>query len=321
MPATFDDIQAFIDGAIEDFNKGIPGIQQDMLDNILQQLRRLDTTAKGDIKVTVANIKIINAIRQKLNRLIINDAYIDHVKAFVNTYSQVATLQNEYWKTVEKTFQPKPLLREIRQQAIATTVDSLTENGIGANIRDNITGILKSNITTGGSYKQLEGQLRESLTDTQSGDGLLTKYARQVTVDSIQQFNRTYTQTVASGLNYEWYRYAGTDIKTTRPFCFAMTDPAQRYFHISEVPALLRADDLFWTNPKTGERAKVPLYDKTGLPQGMYPGENHDNFFILLGGYNCGHQARPVSEERVPLDIRERVAATAPYKAWRKINV
>lgn len=301
--------------AIDKFNENIPKLQREMYNEIMGELKRLDLK-DGNIKVTVANLKVINSIKNKLTKLILNDDYIENVKEFVGSFNEVAKLQNEYWQSVEAKFKPGPLLREIRTQAISDTVKQLTESGIGANIGDAISDILRTNITSGGSYKQLNGQLLESLTDTQKSDGLLTKYSKQITNDSIQQYNRTYTQQVASGLGMEWYAYQGSDIRTTRPFCDAMTD--LRYFHVSEVPRLLRAEDLYYL--KDGKKTKVPIYEKTGLPHGLIEGTNAENFFIRAGGWNCGHAIRPVPERNVPLEVRDRVYNTPAYQRWKSNN-
>lgn len=309
----FSDILKEIDRSINLFNKRIPSTQKDMYNELVSELRRLDI--KGDtIKTTVANLKIIQSVKNKLTKIILNDDYLSDVKDFVKSFNTISSLQNEYWKGVESEFKPGPLLKQIRIQAIGDTVQQLTESGIGANISDRITDILRTNITSGGSYKALNAQLLESLTDTEKSDGLLTKYSKQITNDSIQQYNRTYTQQVASGLGFEWYAYQGSDIRATRPFCDALTD--LRYFHVSEVPRLLRAEDLYYI--KDGQKTKVPIYDRTGLPAGLIEGTNPENFFIRAGGYNCGHQIRPVPERNVPLDYRDRVYNTLAYQKWKE---
>lgn len=304
-----------IEQAITKFNKNIPSIQKDVLDNIIDELRRLDLK-DGRIKPTVQNLKVIASIKNKMQRLILTEDYVKEVKDFVKAFNEVTKLQNDYWKSVEKTFKPKPLLKEIKRQAIETTVQKLTEAGIGVNISDRLTDILRTNITAGGSYRSLESQLRESLTNTQKSDGSILKYTKQITTDSINQYNRQYTQVVSNDLGFEWYSYQGSDIATTRPFCDAMTD--FRYFHVTEIPRLLKAEDLYYT--KDGQRTKVPIYDKTGLPHGMIDGTNPENFFIRAGGFNCGHQIRPVSESLIPEDIKQKVFVTAVYKRWKAVK-
>lgn len=308
----FSDILKRIDEAVAKFQKVIPGIQKAIFADIQEELKRLDTT-NGKIKTTVSNIRVIVSIKNKLLRLILTPEYRKEVRDFATAFNDVTKLQNQYWQSVESTFNPRPLLREIKQQAILDTVQKLTASGIGSTIQEQITNILRTNITTGGSYSALNEQLREALINTKT-DGLLLKYTKQITTDSINQYSAQYTQTVSNDLGFEWFAYQGSDIKTTRPFCDAMTD--FRYFHITEIPDLLAAKDLYYI--KEGKKTKVPIYEKTELPHGMIPGTNPANFQINRGGYNCGHQIRPVSQALVPVDIRERVFATAGYKNFKK---
>lgn len=183
-----------------------------------------------------------------------------------------------------------------------------------------IADILRTNITTGGSYSALNDQLREALVNTKT-DGLLLKYTKQITTDSINQYSAQYTQTVSNDLGFEFFAYQGTDIMTSRPFCQAMVEH-NRYFHISQVPNLLKGLDaqgnkLEYKDNKTDETKKVELYARTGLPHGFIPGTNVANFFVNRAGFNCMHQTRPVSESLVPLNVREIIYATPQYKAWK----
>lgn len=307
----FSDILKQIDKAIAKFNKVIPKIQKEIFADIQEQLKRLDTT-NGKIKTTVANLKVVTSIKNKLLRLILTPEYKKEVKDFIKAFNEITTLQNQYWQSVEKEFKPRALLKEIKTQAIADTVKSLTASGIGSTIQEQISDILRTNITTGGSYADLNDQLRESLVNTKT-DGLLLKYTKQITTDAINQYSAQYTQAVSNDLGFEWFAYQGSDIKTTRPFCDAMTD--FRYFHITEIPDLLAAKDLYYM--KDGVKTKVPIYEKTKLPHGMIPGTNPANFQINRGGYNCGHQIRPVSAALVPADIKEKVFASPEYKTFK----
>lgn len=316
--ATFNDILKRIDQALTRFNKKIPASQRAMLDGIEEELRRLDLR-DGRIKPTIANLKAVGSVKNKLLRLVLNDEYISEVKEFAQAFRDVSVLQRKYWQTVEKNFKPRSILKEIRTQAISDTVSKLTESGIGSNISDNIAGILSSNVTTGGSYKDLLGQLRESLTDTQKSDGLLTRYAKTITTTALTQYSANYTQIVSSDLGYQFFAYQGSDIKTTRPFCDAMTD--LRYFHISQIPALLRADDLYYM--KDGKKTKVPLYERTGLPNGMIEGTNAANFMINRGGWNCQHSIRGVSAKLIQTQDPQRyndIINDPVYKRWVSVN-
>lgn len=311
-----DEILKKIGQAIRKFNRSIPTAQRSIYEAIIEEVNRLELTNDGKIRPTVKNLSILNSIRNKINRVVLTDEYKADVKEFVKSFNDITKLQNEYWRTVEATFKPKPLLKEIRKQAITDVVGKLTDAGIGANVSDRILDILRTNITTGGSYKSLTAQLRDGLLNTEQ-KGYLDRYAKQVTIDSLNQYSAQYSQIVSSDLGYVWFKYDNTDIDTTRPFCDAMTD--QPYFHISQVPGILKAKDLYYTD-KDGSIRKVELYSKTGLPHGMIPGTNAENFFVRRGGYNCGHQVRPVAERQVPGEVKDKVMATPEYQRWAAVN-
>ncbi len=297
----FNKIIREIKRSLSGFDKSIPALQSKLFKEVLNEIRRLDT--KGDkISVTVKNLSILTSIKNKLNRIILNREYVAEIKDFVKSFNNVYALQFEYWKSIEKTFKPRPLLKAIRNQAITDTFQSLTTQGISANVSDAIIGIMRTNITSGGSYADLAEQLRHSLTNTPESKGILDRYVKTVANDSIQQFNRQYTQIVSNDLGYTWYRYMNTDIETTRCFCDKMTD--KNYFHISEVPEMLKG-------------LGCDIYKKTGLPYGMIDGTNADNFFIRAGGWNCRHSIHPVAERQVPGNIRTEVLNSSAYKVWK----
>jgi hypothetical protein len=314
--AEFQDILEKINDSISNMNKRIPSIQKDIYDSLQEDLRKLELQ-NGQIKATVKNLSLINSIKNKLNRIILTPEYKAEVKDFARSFNEITSLQNEYWKGIDNLFKPKALLQAIKEQAIGHTVAKLTESGIGANIAEPIADILRTNITTGGSYKDLTKQLRENLLNTET-PGTMEKYVGQITTDAVNQYSNQYTQIVSNDLGYEWFKYDNTDILTTRPFCDAMTD--RPYFHISEVPALLRADGLTYLNKKTGKREPVSIYEKTGLPSGMIPGTDASNFFVRRGGYRCGHSIRPVNERQVPEADKDRVFVTPAYISWKNAN-
>lgn len=317
--ASFKDIITRIDDAVATFIEKVPTAQRDVLYAIDEELSRLELS-DGKIKPTVKNLKTITSIKNKMLRVVLTDEYKAQVKEFIQAFRDVTTLHNQYWRTVERTFKPSSLLKQIKTIAIDDTITKLTEAGLEVAVQP-INDMLTHNITQGGSMKELKQVLRDTLTNTRTGPGILERHINQVATDSINQYSRNYTQIVTSDLGLEWFGYRNTLIKTSRPFCIGMVE--RRYFHISEIPNLLKAIDLVYKNPKTGEYEPVPINKKTNLPDGMYSTTNVANFLTLLGGYNCGHQAGPVSELLVQTQDPEaynRVVNSSAYKAWKRVR-
>jgi hypothetical protein len=85
-------------------------------------------------------------------------------------------------------------------------------------------------------------------------------------------FNREYMQTITEDLGIGHYRYRGTKIAESRPFCVAR---AGKVYTKQEVEAWAA---LGW--------------------QGKMSGTNKTTIFSSCGGYNCRHLLQPISELR-----------------------
>lgn len=305
--ATRDDIivsiNDLLDGAVSAYSKNIPGIQRNILAEVEELVNSLDYD-RDRIKNTVANIRVIGKIQARLKKIIFNAGYKEDVQQFIKAFSEVTTLQNQYIRTVISDFKVSPYLREIRTQSIQSTIQSLTEAGMIANIIDPIQTVLRNNITTGGSRRQLIQQARDLIINNKAGKGILDRYTKQVATDAIHQYNRNYIQAATQGQTSGWYLYSGSLITTSRCFCIAMRE--KKYFHEIEIPAILRGDF-----PEFKEH-KCMIYDRTGLPEGMIAGTNTANFLVNLGGYYCAHRALPVPETTVPINIRNALYAKYP---------
>lgn len=296
-----------IDAAIVEFQKEIPGVQDRVFDELQDQVHLLKTK-NGRILSSVENLKIIGNIGNRLESIILDTDYIAAVEKFITAFEAVEVFQNEYFSSFSQKFKPGPVLRIVKDLTVEATVNSLTEAGIGAGIIEPIKDILRTNITTGGSIADLNNMLREAITRTGT-EGSLEKYSKQITTDAINQFSAQYNQTVAKDLGLEWFMYVGSNLETTRPWCEALT--AKKYVHVSELPRIIEG----WFGDQ-----RVPIYKKTGLPEGMIPGTNVNNVTIYRGGYNCGHQLLAVDEVAVPEDVKSALFKTPEYKAWKKTH-
>lgn len=289
-----DQVSALVEDSANKFNATLGPMDNRIYDSISELLKDLDT--KGDkIVASVKNLKLIGKIMSKLNKIVVDDEYKANVKEFVSTFNDIFKLQNQYFKLLESKFTVTPLLQAIREEAIDSTLQQLLEDNvnIGAgNVRD----VLRQNITSGGSYKDLMKTMAGVIKGDGDNGGVYTSRTKTATITTVSQYSRQYSHTVAEGLSFEWYQYAGSTMTTTRCFCQAMVK--KRYFHKSEIPDLLKG------NFEEYDKEGCDLNPKTGLPQGMIKGTNVSNFMTYAGGWNCQHSIFPVPASRVPADIR-----------------
>ena len=298
------EITDLMDQAIEEFNSGVEDSQSKLFSK-LEAILKSEIETKGSIiRPSVKNYKLIGKLRQEIINSILNKEYIDHLRKFTDAHDIIAGLIELYFGTMIENYSPR-MNDVIRKSLIETTINSLSEVGIGVNIADPIRDILTTNISTGGNYSDLMKQLRDSLLTNEFGDGALVKYTKQITTDAINQYSAQYMQSISNDLDLEWFQYVGSNIATTRAFCNHLTD--KRYVHISELPEILNG---------VIDGHKIPL-TKQGIPYGMIEGTNETNFKIYRGGYNCRHQLYPISEILVPSNIVQMVMDSSAYQIWK----
>jgi hypothetical protein len=280
-----------IDGAVTKFTDGLPDQEKEIYGNLLKLLKRLEVDRLGNIKNNLSNIRLLSDINKEVNAIVQSDAYSAKVAEFVNVYKDISKLQNQYLSTVFDKFKPTKVLREITKASIEITVDQMTENGVTNLLAGELKDILKQNITSGASYSDMASQIENAILGNDEIDGGMTRYAKQIAVDAVNQYNATYTKQVTSDFDAKWFRYTGSLMETSREFCRALKDKDGGYYHISEIPGFLEG---------TVGDEQVEISRSTGLPKGMNENTNVDNFSVLRGGWNCGHQIFPVSKASVP---------------------
>lgn len=292
-------IQQKMQDAIDAFNSSMPAAEKKMLQGILKIINKLNTS-NGQLLNSGENLKQVAALRTQLESAIINDGYLQEVKKFVEAFQQVADLQVKLYASIEKSNQAASgFQKEVIKQAQRNVIEALTGRGIQVHVIDSIQEMLRQNVTAGGSIDDLNYQVAEAMI---SGDedgqnfGKLAAYAKTTTIDAINTFNSEYNQALSADLGYEWYRYVGSLMETSREWCIEMVE--KEYVHISELPELLKGR----VNGK-----QVAIYPKYKLPVGMIEGTTVSNLISRRGGHRCGHQFYAIPAYLVPAEIRAKI--------------
>lgn len=294
MEQSIKEILITIDDAIASFQEAIPDIQKTVYEELQPLLKELKIK-DGKLLNNIDNLKLIGNLKNKLEKIFLSAAYKNNVQKFIDSFSAVSNLNNNYFSQFNKKYKPKNTLPIIKQLAVESTINSLIGQGMSSSLIEPINKILTQNITTGGSYANFQEVLRNHILTNETGEGNLQRYTKQITTDAINQYNAQYGETVAQDLQFNWGRYIGSNLTTTREFCTLLT--AKQWVHKSELPAIIKGNI-------DGEQCK--LSKTTDLPIGMIPDTNADNFKVRRGGYNCGHQFFWVPDSAVPEDVKNK---------------
>ena len=262
--------------------------QREMLAEVTALLGALDR--KGSlITVTKSNLIKAEEITDLLSQLFKGGEYFKAVETLADQFDQQALLSDEYFKIIDPDFTVPTIANEVFLTRKADAMQMLLGDGLGATVSANVSAPIKRElinaVTTGASYSDTLKSLRNIIEGTPDRDGLLTRYSRLIVSDTFAMTDRSYTQTIADEVGYDWFLYAGGLMKTTRQFC---RDRNARYYHRNEVAE--------W--PQTAGEWNGKMY-----------GTNESTIFVTAGGYNCQHSIMPVSVFAVPkADINRNIA-------------
>jgi hypothetical protein len=282
-----------IHDAAERFGKQLPTIEKKLLDEVLNLTKDLEVK-NGRIITNTANLKLINRIKNKLNRAILNKGYLKEVGGLTNAIGKIKDFQDNYYTNFGQNANNK-LFDTLKQQAVDNVVEGLAGQGLARNVSNSIANILRQSIISGANLSEMTQQLTTDL--AADGGGRLSRYAKTYATDAIGQFAGEYNKAIADDLGLDWFMYVGSNLTTTREFCEHLRK--KKYIHKSELPDILKGKI---------DGHQCEIYQKTGLPKGMIEGTNVDNFIIRRGGYNCGHEMVPVAREAVPPQYQIKIA-------------
>lgn len=290
-----DKLIKLIEDATQRFNQAIPGIEREALNRILVLTKEIDVK-NGQLINSTGNLKRIGQIRTELEGAIFNSKFERALQDFVNAFTAVADIHAK-WFSAQDQRPPADILKELQNQAKTAVIEKLTKE-IDVRIIPAVEEMLRTNITTGGTYQRLLAQVQDFIIG--SGEipgsfGKLNNLAATITTDALNSFSAQYSATITEKFNLDWSMYVGSNLTTTRPWCEAMTK--KKYIHKAELPDILKGkiDDT-----------EVKLNDKTGLWDGAKEGTDAQNIQVNRGGWKCGHQFLCVPEAAVPVDIRIR---------------
>jgi hypothetical protein len=261
------DLQTSMEAGMD---KALPKVFSELSNKVIDITNQLSLDPKDRVKTLREMIKL----KQEIADTIVNNpTYQKEVAKITDGFNELADLSNEYIGLIlDSPFVPKKALYEA---LLAANIDVTTSNLLGAGIRDNfgnaITEVLKANVSGVGSRTELQKTLAKFIKGTPEELPFLQRYIKQATNDAVMGFNREYIQTISDDLGFNYYRYQGTVIEDSRPFCKARTG-------------------------RVYTKEEVQKWASLGNWDGRMAGTNSVTIFTNAGGYNCRHTIFPITD-------------------------
>lgn len=263
------------------FTKQVSQTQSALFEQMQLLLNRLELNPDGTIIQNQANRKLLAQVDTYFNKAFNQSGYYEGLGQSVNSIGAITGANSAYFNTVLDTFSPDAqYIKNLQKQTVSQIESMLANEGLEATMKQPIIGILNQNINSGAAYSDLLQQIREFTLGTDELQGQLMRYSRQLTTDSLFNYNRALQEAVSQKAGLQFYHYSGGLDKDSRDFCKVRVG---KYFHKDEIELWASED---WAGKRRGTTAS--------------------SIFIYCGGHNCKHLLIAVSELVVPKSVINR---------------
>lgn len=174
--------------------------------------------------------------------------------------AEITAIYGKDIEYIEQAFREAGAARRVFSEVDLDTVQTLIDFDVSA-LQDNV-GAYVSDIRSAVMRTVMSGERPDLKTLVREFTDRAIRNAETELRTGLSAFKRTLTLSKADEVGFEWFLYVGPDDEVTRPFCQERVGKA---FSIEQIRE--------WDNEQ-------------GLPAEIY-----------LGGYNCRHDLRPISEE------------------------
>jgi hypothetical protein len=261
--------------------------QRQIWNDVSDLVQSLETDEDGRVAQTQANIRKIGEIQTALVSAIAGSEYIDAVRTFLGDIDQGARLSDDIAKQIQRSFEPSEVVKQLLEISKQNALQSLLGESMRARVTLPFVEQLTAAVATRSTLGETVKALRTVIEGDKDVDGRLVANVKTVAQTAQAIADRNYSAQVNESVGAEWYRYAGSEIDTTRDFC---SERHQQYYHKKEIEGWA---DENW-NGKIAET-------------------NSRTIFSNAGGWNCRHSIIAVSIRRVPKDVVQRNIANGNY--------
>lgn len=256
------------------------------------------STSGGNFILDEKNMALIESLNQRMKDVIFTEEYEKGLTNFIKEFKTQAALTNEYFQTLDASFDIKPVYESVLKSTQRNAIELLSEDAFTQALNLPLKQALESSITNKQPFNELMESLRVIIRGDDTIDGRLISHVKRVAYDSFSVSDRAYTNTIAVDLGLEFYRYSGGSVDETRCFC---EQRKGKYFHREEIKAWGRKENLGECSTGKGWA-------------GMNTNTSESTIFFYAGGYSCKHSILPVSTKSVPREVIERAIAAGYYQ-------
>ena len=262
--------------------------QREIWNGVADLVQSLEVDENGQIAQTQNNVRKIGEIQTALSQAIAGSEYIDGVRTFLSDIDEGVEITNELTKQIRESFTPPAVAQQILEISKQNAINALAGVAMQSRVTLPFIEQLTAAVASRATLSQTVKALRTVIEGDKDVDGRLLANVRTVANTAQAITDRNYAAQVNEAVGVEWYRYAGSEIDTTREFC---AERHGQYFHKKEIES--------WADENW---------------DGKIAETNSKTIFSNAGGWNCRHSIIAVSIRRVPPEVVQRNIANGNYR-------
>ena len=256
------------DSTAKDITGAIDVTAQKKLSKLIVELTKL-TGKGGKFSANIKTLRSAVEIIRGIDDLRTDPQLQKAMKKYNVSFAELATLNNSYVNTAFEIATKSALAEDVTASALALVEATLSKEALNYTLGSSIISTVKQTILSKGTIGELEDNLMQLMFGNEGNGGIIDANVSRIARDSVFQYNRDYLNAISAGIDIEYYLYAGSEIKSSRPFCKDRND------EVWSKEEVISWNKLDWQGKKEG------------------------NIFSNVGGYNCRHRLLPYPAELV----------------------
>lgn len=286
------------------FEKEVVKTQKKLFSQIIASLEKLDKKG-GVFVISVKNLSRVEEIISLMQRALDREDYQKAIKEFAKEFDEQGRINNDYFKKLERKFNPDAAA-EAGLSAARDAVSTSLKDGAHSQLVAPVRQLLINSVANGAALTDTIEAIREIALDDPENLGKLHSYAKQISYDAFAQADGTYANNTAKKIGLMFYRYVGGLLTDSRDFCKARNN---EYFHEKEIQ--------WWPTKKASGTGSNPIPNGAKW-QGRHKDTTPQTIFTFRGGYNCKHILAPVLAGAVPKAVLQRNVDNGNFEPTKK---
>ena len=252
-------------------------LEKDLYKEILAIFENV-TITNGKLSTNEKTDDFLLSLDRRISRILKQSGYNGSVTKYLTNFDKIADNVKEVQSKLNGINLTSKQIDPFKRIEISNAWDNLLGSGVNKSFTQPVRQGLYRNIMFGATIGDVEKLLKDYIITTKKGDSKLLRYVKQVSRDSLSQFDGGLQQKISVELDFNACRYVGSLILDSRAQCRKWVGDG-----------LIKLDDEF--EKQIQKAINKGLYFDGKVSSGMIADTTLATFMANRGGHNCRHRA------------------------------